>query len=112
MAVIQKINKTIEPLQMAISYYGMISVVNNIPLTRKQIILLAYIATKGSIRSLSAKTEFCRVYDTSVPYIHKMTKDLLRKGFLIKDKNKLKLNPSINLDFTNPVIVQVVFKPK
>jgi len=106
--VIQKINRTEDDtLLLAQRYYTILSAVNNIGLTEREVQLISFIAVKGNIGYSNIKQEFCEKYNSSPPTINNIISKLKKLGALIKDGTKVKVNPLIALDFekSNPVML-------
>jgi hypothetical protein len=111
MVVVQKIIKQYTQMDMAIAYYSVISSLNSLGLTPRELQLLAFTATRGSITNPAAREDFCSTFSTSQATINNMISRLRKVGIFVKDsKNKIKVNPSIALDFSSPVILQIQLK--
>jgi hypothetical protein len=94
-------------LDIAYTYYSILSSINRIKLTEREIQLIAFAAIKGNISSFTYKEEFCKLYNSSAPTINNMVSKLKKLGILIKESNKVKVNPKILLDFDKNIILQV-----
>jgi len=95
-------------LQKAIRYYTILSSINDLQMTEREIQLVAFTAVKGNISHPHNKEEFCRIYSSSYQTILNMTLKLKRLGVLIKDNSKIKVNPKILLDFNNDIVLQII----
>lgn len=103
---VQKLKKTYyTKLNRAYTYYNIINSLNNLKLTTKQIELLGFTAIRGTISSPTAKSEFIRVYGSSIDSINNMISKLYKKKLLIKVDSKIKVNPLISPDFANSNII-------
>ena len=103
----QRITITLEnERKLAERYYTCISYTNGLNLSRKEIKLLAYIAT-SEIRD---KESFRRENLTSVQYIYNMTRKLKNKGLLVKDGKTIKVNPKIRPDFNKDVTLEIILR--
>lgn len=99
--VVQKIRKEYsKPMEIAVRYYGIISVLNNLGLTERQVELLAHIAIKGTISTVPSRDEFILLTGSSRASINNMTSRLMKRGLLVKDNGKIRVNPLIYIDFT------------
>lgn len=109
MVSVQKIKKSYDAqMQKAIAYYSVISVLNNLSLTTRELQLLAFTALRGSITNPAAREDFCQQYDTSQATINNLISKLKKLKIFIKDGgNKIRVNPAIALDFNNPVVLQI-----
>lgn len=107
--IVQRINKTYtDEIALGIKYYSIISELNNLKLTTRELELLAFTAQRGTISSLSAKEEFNRRFHSSTATVNNMISKLSRMGLLVKVNNKSKVNPKIALDFSKGAIIQLV----
>lgn len=111
--IVQKLNSSIEEsLQLAEKYYGIISALNSLNLTPREIQLISFTAVKGSVSYKPVRDEFCEKYNTSAPTVNNIISKLKKKHVLIKDNGKIKVHPVISLDFKNDVKVEILFKHK
>ncbi len=100
-------NKVVQKLAMqhsdkyklAQKYYSLLSALNNLKLTEREIQLVAYTAIKGTITYANARTEFCQMYNTTTATINNIVSKLKKVGVFIKEDSKVKVNPVIVLDF-------------
>lgn len=100
-------NKVVQKLAMqhsdkyklAQKYYSLLSALNNLKLTEREIQLVAYTAIKGTITYANARTEFCQMYNTTTATINNIVSKLKKVGIFIKEDSKVKVNPVIVLDF-------------
>lgn len=107
--VVQKISKKYsDEVSIGIKYYSLISELNNLNLTHRELQLLSFTAYRGTISSLSAKEEFSRRFRSSIPTINNMISKLSRMGLLIKVSGKSKVNPKISPDLSNGIVIQIV----
>jgi len=104
---IQKLRKQTADIDRAIIYYSILSLVNNIGLTKRQIQLLAFTAVRGGITNPAAKQDFCEKYDSSPGTINNIIKDLKKVGIFVKKGSKIAINPAISLNFKNNLILQI-----
>lgn len=106
--VLQKIAKSYkDEVDVAIKYYSIISDLNNLDLTEREIQLLAFTAYRGTISSASAKQEFCKRFGSSVATINNMISRLSGMGLMVKVNNKTKVKDSIRIDFTKHIVLQL-----
>lgn len=81
-------------------YYAILSAVNNLGLTQREIQLVAFTAIKGNMSYKYLKDEFCENHKTSTPTINNIISKLKRMSVLIKDEGKkIRVNPIILLPF-------------
>ena len=106
--IIQKLKKDIkDSFFMAEMYYTVLSGVNSLHLTPREIQLVAFTAVKGNISYSNIRKEFCNKYNTTSPTINNIISKLKRVGIFVKDGSKIKVNPIIVLDFTRDIQLQL-----
>lgn len=106
--VIQKLKKELkDSFYMAEMYYTILSDVNGLGLTPREIQLVAFTAIKGNISYGNIRDEFCKKYNTSSPTINNIISKLKKVGVLVKDSSKVKVNPIIVLDFNKDIQLQL-----
>lgn len=107
---VQRLSKEADnPIALAQRYYGLISSLNDLFLTEREIQLIAFSAIKGSISLPHVREEFCQLYNSSAATINNMLSSRLRKmGIFVKDIHKNDVvNPQLALDFSKPIVLQV-----
>lgn len=106
--IVQKIKTTNQDLLLiAQKYYGILSVINNLELTEREIQLVAFTAVKGNITYANVREEFCKKYSTSTSTINNIISKLKKLGLFIKEQGKVKVNPVIVLDFKEHVTLEI-----
>jgi len=106
--IIQKLKLEIEDdYALAEKYYNVLSSVNNLKLTQREIQLVAFTAIKGNISYANIREEFCNKYDTTNPTINNIISKLKKLKILVKDGTKVKVNPIIILPFSKDVILEI-----
>jgi uncharacterized protein YkwD len=106
--IVQKLKKTeTDVYQAAQRYYSILSAVNSLHLTERELQLVAFTSVKGNISYGNIREEFCEKYKSSPPTINNIISKLKRIGVLVKDGSKIKVNPVITLDFENDVVLEV-----
>jgi predicted transcriptional regulator len=88
-----------DKLDKAIKYYTLLSSVNNIKLSDRELQLLAFTAINGNISYSTNKKEFCEMFDSSMQTINNIVSKLKKLGLLVKKDGKVKVNPVVMLDF-------------
>jgi len=107
--IVQKIKREEDSIfDVAYKYYAVLFAVNGINLAEREIQLVSFIATKGSISYKYIKEEFCVEFETSIATINNMVSKLKKMAILIKDDGKIKLPPSIALNFSKGVMLNIV----
>jgi DNA-binding MarR family transcriptional regulator len=106
--IVQKLKKQVEDEYVrAEKYYTILSAVNNLKLTEREIQLIAYTAIKGNITYANVREEFCKKYKTSSPTINNIISKLKKMNIFIKQDGKVKINPIIVLDFNKELSLQI-----
>lgn len=107
-AVIQKLKREEkDSFSIAEKYYSLLSVVNNLKLTTREIQLVAFAAIRGNISYANIRKDFCSTFGTTNASINNIISKLKRMGVLVKDGTKVKVNPIILLNFENPVFLEI-----
>ncbi len=105
---IQKLKRVeTDTLDKAIRYYSILSSVNNIRLTEREIQLIAFIAVKGNMGYSSNRQEFIAKYKSSSATINNMISRLKKTGILIKDHTKIKVNPLVLPNFEQEITLLI-----
>ena len=108
--MLQKLKSPIESaLQLAERYYGIISAINDLKLTPREIQLISFTVVRGNMSYANIREDFCEMYNTSSPTINNIISKLKKKGILVKDKGKIKVHPVIALDFKDNVKLEITF---
>lgn len=106
--IFQKLRKNVpSDLDKAIKYYSILSILNDLKLTDKQVEMLAFTSVRGTITPLSARREFVELFDSSMASVENIKGKLAKKGWLIEVDRKYKVNPRFNLDFSRDITLQI-----
>lgn len=106
--IVQKLKKTeSDVFNKAQRYYTVMSAVNDLYLTERELQLVAFTAIKGNISYKNIREEFCEKYNSSAPTINNIISKLKRVGVLVKDGTKIKVNPFIALNFENDLMLEI-----
>lgn len=92
---------------LAERYYTILSAINNLKLTQREIQLVAFTAIRGNISYANIRKDFCSKYGTTNPSINNIISKLKKMGILVKDGTKVKVNPQILLNFENDVTLEI-----
>lgn len=98
------------PLEVATKYLTLLSVLSGLDLTPREVQLLAFTATRGSISSGGARAQFMELYGSSKASIANMVHKLTQRGLLVKEGGKIRVHPQLSLDYTHPVILNLMLK--
>ena len=108
--IVQKIKTTDRDiLLVAQKYYGILSVINNLNLTEREIQLVAFTAVKGNITYANVREEFCKTYKSSSPNINNIISKLKKMGIFVKENGKVRVNPVIVVDFSKELLLDIKF---
>ena len=106
--IVQRLKTSIEgSIAMAEKYYRILSAVNNLKLTKREIQLIAFAAIKGNISYANIRKEFCETYDSTSPAINNIISKLKKMGIFVNDGTKVKVNPIILLNFEKNIVLQI-----
>jgi predicted transcriptional regulator len=105
---VQKLKRIIpKEMEKAYMYYALLSVVNSLSLSERELQLVSFAATKKHISYMEYKKEFCSLYGSSLPTVHNMISKLTRMGIFVRENKKVKVNPKIVLPFEEDIILQI-----
>ena|SRR5688572_13014281 len=107
--IVKTIKKSFnDKIKAGISWFKFVSAINNIKLTKRELELLSFINSRGTISSSSSKQEFCRLFDSSPGTITNMTSKLIKPeyGVLVKEKSKIRIHPALRVDFDKEFVVR------
>ena len=111
--IVQKLRREeIDIYAYAQKYYSILSAVNDLALTEREIQLIAFTAVNGNISYTAVKKEFCEKYKSSSPTVNNIVSKLKRIGIFVKDGTKVKINPVICLDFNKEIQLEVKLTTK
>jgi hypothetical protein len=107
-ATVQKLAKdSSNRLEVAQNYYSILSALNHLYLTEREVQLVAFAAVRGSISFATVREDFCTIYRSSFPTINNMVSKLKKSHVLIKQGKQIVVNPRIALDFSKPLILHI-----
>jgi len=106
--VLQKLQKGYDrKLDKAIAYYQLISTLNNLNLQTREIELLAFTATRGTITPPSARLEFVKLFGSSLASLENIKCRLIKKKLLYKTGEMYRVIPEIAPDFSRSIVMQI-----
>jgi hypothetical protein len=106
--IVQKFLRKIEDnYAMAEKYYSVLSTINNLKLTQREVQLVAFTAIRGNISYSSIREDFCKKYNSTSPTINNIISKLKRIGVFVKDGSKIKVNPVIILNFSSDITLEI-----
>jgi hypothetical protein len=106
--IVQRLKKEVgNEYIKAEKYYSILSSLNGLNLTEREIQLIAFTAIKGNITYVNVREEFCKKYNTSSATINNIISKLKKIGIFIKEEGKVKVNPFIVVDFNKTLTLQI-----
>lgn len=103
--LVQKIlNKSESNFQLAKKYFKIIFTLNDLHVTDSELNLITFSALNGTISTPPVRDEFIKQFNIPIVSVYNMSSKLQKLGILIKDNDKkIRLHPSINLKFNEPI---------
>jgi len=95
---------------LAEKYYDILSVINDLNLTKREIQLVAYVAVNNDVPYSVLREEFCEKYGSTAPTINNIVSKLRKKFVLKKEKDKVDVNPVIFLNFKKNLKLEINFE--
>jgi len=103
--IVQKLRcRTDSSLIKAERYFQMVSVVNDLRLTERDVQFVAFLAVEKEIQ----KKAFCEKYGTSMATVGNIIHKLKKLKILRKENGKLLIHSSLSLDFNNDITLNIV----
>ena len=107
-SIVQRLKKSVkDDIALAEKYYRILSAINDLKLTNREVQLIAFAAIKGNISYANIRKEFCERYESTAPAINNIISKLKKMGVFVKDGTKVKVNPLILLNFEKDIILQI-----
>ncbi len=107
----QKLKKvTSDSYELARKYYGLLSVLNGLSLTERELQLVSYASIKGNISLPENRQEFCEKYGTSEATINNMVSKLKKASVFIKAGGRVIVNPHIVPNFKGDLVLQITLR--
>ena len=106
--IVQRLKKDVmNEMELAKKYYSILSAINNLHLTEREIQLISFTAIKGNITYANVREEFCKTYNSTSPTINNIISKLKKIGVFVKENGKVKVNPIIVIDFTKDITLEI-----
>jgi TATA-box binding protein (TBP) (component of TFIID and TFIIIB) len=106
--IVQRLKRDVSTdMELAEKYYSILSAINNLHLTEREIQLIAFTAIKGNITYANVREEFCKTYKSTSPTINNIVSKLKKIGVFIKENGKVKINPIISIDFKKDITLDI-----
>lgn len=103
----QYIEKKYSKFEVAKQYYTILFSVNNLPISNKEVCLVAFSAVNGTISTPPVRDEFIKQFHSSRNGVYNITAKLIKLGIFVKINNKIRVNPHILPDFSVPFIFHI-----
>jgi hypothetical protein len=106
--IVQRLKKDVSTdMELAMKYYSILSSINSLHLTEREIQLISFTAIKGNITYANVREEFCKTYNSTSPSINNIISKLKKVGIFVKENGKVKINPIIVIDFTKDLTLEI-----
>jgi len=106
--ILQRLRSVYEdPYSLAERYYAILSALNNLKLTDREVQLIAFTSVMESISIPAVRKEFCEAHNTTPATINNMISKLKKMYLLTKMDNKIVVNPLIQLNFDKDVKLEI-----
>jgi DNA-binding MarR family transcriptional regulator len=106
--ILQRLKKELtNDIDISYRYYSVLSALNDLFLTKREIQLISFISVFGSISLNENREKFCNSYKTTSATVNNMISKLKRRNLLIKKDGKIVVNPIISLDFSKDVSLEI-----
>ena len=105
--IIQILNKETSKENVAYLYYSIISELNDLKLSKRDLQLLSFTSIRGGITNPAAKEDFCKQYGSSLATINNIISKLRRLGIFVKKGNKISINKQISIDFNKNIFLKI-----
>jgi hypothetical protein len=106
--IVQRLKKGLQnDTEVSYRYYSVLSALNDLELTDREIQLMSFIAVSGSISVPSNREKFCTTYKTTGATVNNMVSKLKKRNLLFKKDGKIVVNPLISLDFSSDITLEI-----
>lgn len=102
--------KEVSEIECAERYYSILSAINSLGLTQREIQLVAFTAIKGNITYANVREEFCKTYNTTSPTINNIVSKLKKLKIFLKKGKMIYINPMIVVDFKKDLQLEINLK--
>jgi DNA-binding MarR family transcriptional regulator len=102
--IVQRLKKELDnDTSVSYRYYSVLSALNDLELTEREVQLMSFIAVSGSISIPSNREKFCSTYQTTGATVNNMVSKLKKRNLLLK----IVVNPLISLDFSSDISLEI-----
>lgn len=102
--VVQRI--VVEVPDVAERYFRILSAINNLHLTDREVNVLAYLANEG-LNTREKRKEFCRIKKTTLATIYNVVSKLKKMGMVTKTREGTRLVSALNFDYRKNVQLHI-----
>ena len=111
MMITQRLRKrSHDEFGIAVAYFSLLSSLNSLALTERELQLLAFTAVKGNMSLGNVKEEFCKRFSTTFPTISNIVYKLKKMGLLIKEDGRIKVNKQFPSSFKNGITLNIILE--
>jgi hypothetical protein len=104
--IVQKLKRGFSSrLYIASRYYEIVSALNELQLTEREVQLVTSMAVYGA--EDFDKKDFCKEYDTTQATVNNIMAKLRKKNILVKRGKSTVVNPLICLDFSKDIQLEI-----
>ena len=97
----------LDAFTLAKRYYNILSSVNDLALTSREIEVAAFTAVKGELSGNDTRKEFCERFNSTTATLNNTVSRLKGKHILVKEKGKIKINPRLVINFDLDVVLTI-----
>ena len=109
--IVQKLRrKGVDNFEVAMMYFSLLSSLNSLALTERELQLLSFTAIKGNMTLGNVKEEFCRTFDTTFATIANIVYKLKKQHLLVKEEGKIKVNKILGLNFNDGITLNIILE--
>lgn len=100
-------NKCVDRMEAAVKFYKVLFTINNLKVPPMWVKIIAYSAIVGSMSATGLRDKFVTAYKGTKGSVGNSVFKLIKKGYLVKDKRKVTVNPQLLFDFNNDLVLQL-----
>src|SRR6185437_12988854 len=86
-------------IDIARKFYSILFSINGIEVTPKELALLSFSSVRGSLSSPPIRDAFIEGFGVSKGTVYNMLSSLQKRKLMVKVEGKVRINPSIQIDF-------------
>lgn len=93
-----------DPYEKATRYFSILSAVNGLSLTERDIQLVSFMAV---YKEKDLRKEFCNRFETTMATTSNIVHKMRKRGLIVKDGTGIALNPNFPKDFTQEITLTI-----